>query len=218
MGAESAYGLWVLVLINSVIFIAFTVSFFHPHTARDWRAMGAFSAFLVALFTEMYGFPLTIYLLSGWLGSRFPAIVPTHAGGHILNDLIGWQGDPHLSPFHLASYVLIGGGFWLMASAWPVLWRAQRDGRLATGGPYRGIRHPQYAGLVLVMLGFLIQWPTLLTLAMFPVMLVAYFRLAVGEEREVRSRFGLEWDAYAAAHPRFVPHLGTPTHTAGGLG
>ncbi|HEV1996838.1 MAG TPA: isoprenylcysteine carboxylmethyltransferase family protein, partial [Candidatus Dormibacteraeota bacterium] len=153
MGAESAYGLWILVAINSAIVIAFTISFFHPHTGRDWRAMGAFSAFLVALFTEMYGFPLTIYVLSGWLGSRFPAIVPTHAGGHLLNDLIGWNWNPHVSPFHLASYVLIGGGFWLMASAWPVLWRAQREGRLATSGPYSWIRHPQYTGLALVMLG-----------------------------------------------------------------
>jgi protein-S-isoprenylcysteine O-methyltransferase Ste14 len=218
MGAESAYGLWILVAFNSVIFIAFAISFFHPHTARDWRAMGAFSAFLVALFTEMYGFPLTIYLLSGWLGSRFPAIVPTHAGGHIFNDVIGWKWDPHLSPFHLASYALIGGGFWLMASAWPVLLRAQRDGRLAIGGPYAKIRHPQYTGLALVMLGFLLQWPTLLTLAMFPVMLGAYFRLAVGEEREVKSRFGSDWDAYAESHPRFVPRLRPPIHTAGSPG
>jgi protein-S-isoprenylcysteine O-methyltransferase Ste14 len=215
MGAESAYGLWILVAINSAIVIAFAISFFHPHTGRDWRAMGAFSAFLVALFTEMYGFPLTIYLLSGWLGSRFPAIVPTHAGGHLFNDLIGWQWDPHLSPFHLASYALIGGGFWLMASAWRVLWRAQREGRLATDGPYASIRHPQYTGLALVMLGFLLQWPTLLTLAMFPVMLAAYFRLATSEEREVESRFSPEWEAYAESHPRFIPHLRALIHSGG---
>jgi protein-S-isoprenylcysteine O-methyltransferase Ste14 len=216
MGADSSYGLWVLVAINSVIFIGFAISFFHPHTARDWRAMGAFSGFMVALFTEMYGFPLTIYLLSGWLGSRFPAIVPTHAGGHLLNDLVGWTGDPHLSPFHLASYVFIGGGFWLMASAWPVLLRAQKESRLATGGPYARIRHPQYVGLALVMMGFLLQWPTLLTLAMFPVMLAAYFRLALSEEREVKARFGEDWALYAASHPRFIPHLERRPEAAGG--
>src|SRR5579859_1769669 len=135
-GDDFGGGLWALVAINSALFIFFAASFFHPATGRDWKAMGAFSAFLVALFTEMYGFPLTIYLLSGWLGSRFPAIVPTHAGGHLLNDLVGWTGDPHLSPFHLASYAFIGGGFWLMASAWAVLFRAQKESRLATGGPY----------------------------------------------------------------------------------
>ena len=210
MGGESAYGLWILVAINSMIFIGFAISFFHPRTVRDWRAMGAFSAFLVALFTEMYGFPLTIYLLSGWLGSRFPGIVPTHAGGHLFNDLIGWRWDPHLSPFHMASYAFIGGGFWLMASGWGVLWKAQREGHLAVTGPFARIRHPQYAGLGLVMIGFLLQWPTLLTVAMFPILLFAYYRLAVGEEREVRSRFGLEWDAYADSHPRFVPGFRIP--------
>ena len=80
--------------------------------------MGAFTAFLVALFTDMYGIPLTIHLLGSWLGSQFPLLRTTHAGGHLWNDLIGWTGDPHLSPFHLASYVAIGGGFWLIAVAW----------------------------------------------------------------------------------------------------
>jgi protein-S-isoprenylcysteine O-methyltransferase Ste14 len=169
--------------------------------------MGAYSAFIVALFTEMYGFPLTIYLLSGWLGSSFPALVPTHAGGHLLNDLIGWNGDPHLSPFHLASYVVMGAGFFLLSKAWPVLWKAQREERLATTGPYAAVRHPQYVGFLLIMAGFLLQWPTLLTLAMFPILAIAYARLAAAEERELRATFGAAYDEYAAATPRFVPRL-----------
>ena len=204
---EYGYGLWFLVLLNSVIFIAFAVSFFHPKTRRDWRAMGAFSAFIVALFTEMYGFPLTIYLLTGWLGSRFPQLNLTHGGGHLLNDLIGWTGDPHFSPFHLMSYVLIGAGFWLIATAWKVLWLAQRSGQLATSGPYRAVRHPQYAGLLLVMIGFLLQWPTILTLLMFPVLVFVYWRLAVSEEREVGSALGPAWLEYSAHTPRFLPRL-----------
>ncbi len=208
---DDAYGLWFLVLINSAVFIVFAVSFFRPRTKRDWRAMGAFSAFIVALFTEMYGFPLTVYLLSGWLGSRFPALSLTHSGGHLWNDLIGWTGDPHVSPFHLASYVLIGGGFWVITTGWKVLWAAQRGERLAVSGPYARLRHPQYAGFLLIMIGFLLQWPTLATLAMFPVLVLVYRRLAIGEEREVRQRFGAEWDAYAARTPRFLPHVGRPS-------
>ena len=207
-GDDFGGGLWVLVAINSVIFIAFAASFFHPRSRRDWRVMGTYSAFIVALFTEMYGFPLTIYLLSGWLGSSFPALVPTHAGGHLLNDLIGWQGDPHLSPFHLASYVVMGAGIILLSRAWPVLWKAQREHRLATTGPYGAVRHPQYLGFLLIMAGLLLQWPTLLTIVMFPVLTVAYMRLAIAEERDVRAEFGADYAAYAAATPRFIPRVG----------
>ena len=203
--ADYGYGLWFLVAVNSAVFIIFGFSFFHPRTGRDWRAMGAFSAFVVALFTEMYGFPLTVYLLSGWLGSRFPELTFSHANGHVLNDLIGWSGDPHLSPFHIASYIVIGAGFWLIASAWGVLHEAQRSGRLAVTGPYAKIRHPQYAGFLLIMVGFLLQGPTIPTLAMFPVLAIAYWRLAIGEEGEVRKAFGAAWEAYAIRTPRFIP-------------
>jgi protein-S-isoprenylcysteine O-methyltransferase Ste14 len=199
------YGLRALVVIDTVVFVVFAFSFFHPRTRRDWKAMGAFSAFIVALFTEMYGVPLTIYLLSGIFGNRL-GLDLTHNGGHLWSDLLGWNGDPHLSPFHLASYAFIGGGFWLMAAAWPHLWRAARDGTLATSGPYERIRHPQYAGFMLIMIGFLLQWPTLVTLAMFPVLLVVYRRLAIAEEAEVHAQFGSQWHTYAASHPRFIPH------------
>jgi protein-S-isoprenylcysteine O-methyltransferase Ste14 len=198
------YGPWLLVVVNSAIFILFAVSFFHPRSQRDWRAMGVFSGFLVALFTEMYGFPLTIYLLSGVLGSR---IGLSHNSGHLWSDHIGWPWDPHLSPLHLASYALIGGGFWLIASAWSVLWRAQKNGTLATAGAYARVRHPQYAGFLLIMIGFLLQWPTLGTLVMFPVLVLMYRRLAIAEEREVRANFGSDWDVYAARTLRFIPQL-----------
>ena len=203
--ADAAYGLWPLVILNTALFVLFAVSFFHPKTERDWRVMGGFSAFMVALFTEMYGVPLTVYLLGSWLGSRFPLLEDTHAGGHVWNDLIGWGGDPHLSPFHLASYVFIGGGFWLVAAAWPALFAAARSDHLATTGPYAWVRHPQYDGLLLVMIGFLLQWPTIPTLLMFPVLVLVYTRLARAEEREVAARFSDVWRSYAAATPGFVP-------------
>src|SRR6266498_4859562 len=174
-----AYGLWPLVIINTAVFAIFAFSFFKPRTARDWRSFGAFSAFLVALFTEMYGFPLTIYLLSGWLASRYPGIdLLSHNNGHLWETVLGWQGDPHLNPLHLLSNVLIGGGFILLAAAWRVLFAAQQARQLATPGPYAYVRHPQYDGFILIMLGFLLQWPTLLTLAMFPILVAMYVRLA----------------------------------------
>jgi protein-S-isoprenylcysteine O-methyltransferase Ste14 len=205
MDAQAAYGLWPLVILNTALFALFAVSFFHPRTGRDWRAMGAFTAFLLALFTEMYGIPLTVYLLSGWLGSRFPALQPTHSGGHLWNDLIGWTADPHISPFHLASYVFIGGGFWLIATAWRVLHDAAHTGRLATTGPYARVRHPQYDGFLLIMIGFLLQWPTIPTLVMFPVLALVYLRLSRAEEREVAARFGADWQTYADTTPAFIP-------------
>ncbi|SHF39961.1 Protein-S-isoprenylcysteine O-methyltransferase Ste14 [Modicisalibacter ilicicola DSM 19980] len=203
-----SYGLWGLVILNSAIFIFFAFSFFRPQSKRDWRSFGAFSAFLVALFTEMYGFPLTIYFLSGWLQSRFPEVDWfSHDAGHLLEMVFGWQANPHFGPFHLLSMVFIGAGFVIIAVAWRALYATQREGRLATDGPYAHVRHPQYVGFVLVMVGFLLQWPTLLTLVMFPVLVWMYRRLALREETEVAARFGEEWRRYASKTPRFLPRL-----------
>jgi methanethiol S-methyltransferase len=203
-----AYGLWPLVLINAAVFLLFAFSFTHPRSARDWRAFGAFAAFIVALFTEMYGFPLTIYLLAGWLGKRFPNLdLLSHNAGHLWETVLGWRGNPHWNPLHLFSNLLIGGGFILLAAAWRVLYEAQRLHTFAVSGPYAAIRHPQYAGFLLIMLGLLLQWPTLPTLLMFPVLVTMYVRLARREEREVLLEFGAVYARYAAATPAFVPHL-----------
>lgn len=205
--AQSAYGLWSLVVFNSAVFIMFAFSFFKPSTARDWRSFGAFSAFIVALFVEMYGFPLTIYLLSGWLQSRFPQVdLLSHNAGHLWSTLLGEKGDPHFGALHIASYVLIGYGFFLLSNAWHVLYHAQRQQVLATAGPYARIRHPQYVAFVMILLGFLLQWPTLLTLLMFPILMIMYGRLAVTEEEEMRAQFGEAFDTYAAKTPRFIPN------------
>lgn len=207
-GEAPAYGLWLIAIINAAVFIIFAFSFARPSTARDWRSFGAFSAFLLALFTEMYGFPLTIYLLSGWLASRYPGVaLLAHNEGHLWTTLLGWQGDPHLSPFHLLSYFLIGGGFFLISSAWDVLYKAQRTHMIATTGPYAYVRHPQYGGFILIMLGFLAQWPTLITLLMFPVLVTMYVRLARREERESIVEFGKQYTDYAANTPAFFPRL-----------
>ena len=204
-----AYGLWALVVINSAIFIIFAFSFFKPRTGRDWRSFGAFSAFLVALFTEMYGFPLTIYLLSGWLQTRYPGIDWfAHDAGHLPEMLFGWKANPHFGPFHILSTLFIGGGFILLASAWRTLYQAQLAGTVAMTGPYARIRHPQYAAFILIMFGFLLQWPTILTLAMFPILVAMYVRLARREEKEALAAFGHAYARYAALTPAWLPRVG----------
>ncbi len=205
----SAYGLWWAVAINSLIFIAFAFSFFRPKSPRDWRTFGAFSAFLVALFTEMYGFPLTIYLFSGWLSSRFPGIDwYAHDSGHLLEMMFGWGGNPHVGPFHLLSSVFVFGGFILLAFAWRVLYRAQRERTLATSGAYALVRHPQYLAFISIMFGFLLQWPTLPTLVLFPLLVLMYLRLARREERDSSADFGEVYRRYRDRTPAFIPRFG----------
>ena len=129
-----AYGLWMLAILNSAIFIIFAFSFFKPQTGRDWRSFGAFSAFLVALFAEMYGFPLTIYMLSGWLQSRWPDINwLSHDAGHLPEMMFGWRLNPHFGPFHFLSFVFIGGGFWLISAGWQTALRGPKKARTGDG-------------------------------------------------------------------------------------
>ena len=218
---EAGYGLWSLVVVNSAIILFLAFSFWRPKTKRDWRAFGGFSAFIIALFTEMYGFPLTIYLLSGWLQKRFPGTnILSHDFGHLWSDLIGWKSDPHLSPFHIASNLLIFGGIWLLWSSWRVLLAAQKAGEVATSGPYHYVRHPQYVAFLLVMFAFLLQWPTLLTAIMFPVLWILYVRLAISEERDSVRQFGDAYLRYALRTPRFIPQIGANArryHVAEGI-
>jgi protein-S-isoprenylcysteine O-methyltransferase Ste14 len=156
----------------------------------------------------MYGFPLTIYFLSGWLQSRYPNIDWfSHDAGHILEMMFGWKTNPHAGPFHILSFLFIGGGFILISTAWKVLYDAQQRRALATSGPYSYVRHPQYVGFILVMFGFLLQWPTILTLAMFPVLTVMYVKLAGTEERDSTAEFGEAYAKYAAEVPGFIPKL-----------
>lgn len=208
-GGLPAYGLWSLVVINTAVFILFAFSFARPRSPRDWRSFGAFSGFIVALFVEMYGVPLTVYLLAGWLQTRYPGLDPlAHYADHLWLTIFGLKGDPHFGVLHLLSNLLILAGFILLSAAWRVLHAAQRERRPATTGAYAHVRHPQYVGFIVIMLGFLLQWPTLLTLAMFPLLVLMYVRLAHAEEQEARRAFGGEFERYAAVTPRWIPHLG----------
>lgn len=209
MQNDSSYGLWTLVILNSAIFIFFAFSFVKPRTKSDWRSLGAFSAFIVALFTEMYGFPLTIYFFSGWLTEKYPGIdFLAHNNGHLLHTLLGFEGNPHFDPLHIASNIFIILGFFLLASAWGVLHKAQQTGSLAVDGWYARCRHLQYLAFIMIMFGFLLQWPTLPTLVMFPILVVVYIKLARREEQMAVTEFGDVYREYMTKTPAFFPNLG----------
>lgn len=203
------YGLWLMVILNSVIFIVFAFSFFKPKSAVDWGAFGGFSAFLVALFTEMYGFPLTLFLIAPWLERNFPGMNPfAHDTGMLWNIIFNINADnPMFSWWHTVSMIIIGAGLILVVNAWQTLLKAYKEQRLATTGLYRYVRHPQYDGFLLVMIGYFMMWPTILTLLMLPILIVMYIRLARKEESAIEKEFGEAYREYKKKTPAFIPKL-----------
>lgn len=153
--------------------------------------------------------------MSGWLQSRYPNVDWfSHDAGHLLEMMFGWKANRHIGPFHLLSFGFIIAGFGVISAGWKVLYEAQRRRAPATSGIYSYVRHPQYVGFILVMFGFLLQWPTLLTLEMFPELTIMYVRVARAEERESLREFGDAYSAYMAQVPGFIPRFGAPGGSA----
>ncbi len=206
------YGNWLLVIGISAVFLLFLFDAFKPKTAMDWRTFGLFAAFIVALFAEMYGFPLTIYLLTAWFGTKLPQLNLTHNSGHLWETVLGNTGDPHMSPLHIISNVSLVGGVLLIGAAWNILYAAAKNRTLATTGPYRYIRHPQYIGFILIIIGFLLQWPTIPTLLMAPFLIWRYVRLAHEEERQISTIYP-SYKTYQSKTPAWTPSLSTLRHS-----
>lgn len=200
---EYSYGLWSTVIVNILVFGIFTYTAFKPATKRDWRTLGAFTAFMVALFSEMFGFPLTIYFLTSILGSKYPVFDPfTHLNGHLWVALSGGSIVVY-SILHPLSNVFIFSGLIVIAIGWKGIHAG--NGELVTSGIYKYIRHPQYSGFVLMIVGFLIQWPTIITLIMAPILLVMYTKLAKKEEKKMVELFGEKYEEYRKQVPAFIP-------------
>ncbi len=200
-----AYGMWVIAAFNLGLFLFFILSFIKPKKIKEWRNMGVVTAFLLALFTEMYGFPLTIYLLTGWMGEAYPVLQPySHKYGHLWVVVFGGSTFAWAVVMGLSLLFLIAG-YSLMSKGWRQIHGAHAG--LVTGGVYAYVRHPQYTGLFLLIVSFLIQWPTLLTVIMAPILLFAYVRLSLSEEADVIEQFGQEYLKYAVTKPMFFPSL-----------
>ena len=200
------YGLWSMVLFNVILFGAFVLGFLRPKKKYEWRTLGVFAAFILALFTEMYGFPLTIYVLLSLFGKDLGIVDPfQHVNGHLLGTVFGAPGWLKLFICMLGGFVMVIGLI-IMSKGWKKIHAA--EDKLITTGVYRYVRHPQYAGLFLVTIGMLIQWPTLTTLLMWPILMYAYYRLAMREEREVEAKFGEAYAMYKNRVPAFIPKLG----------
>ena len=205
------YGLWWLVVIHVAWVAVFVVAFLRPTRRREWRSLGVLVGFVVALYVEMFGFPLTIYLLTSVLGRLRVPQPFAHLNGNLWATLL-------LGPWAAAPLMFVGGllilaGTLVLATAWRVLHRAH--GALVTRGAYAVVRHPQYSALFLVILGALIQWPTILTLLMAPALVVAYVRLACREEREMEARFGEAYREYLRLGPGFIPAMPLPSGGSG---
>jgi protein-S-isoprenylcysteine O-methyltransferase Ste14 len=195
------YGLWRIVILHVGGLLVFALAFLRPARPREWRSLGIFTAFVAALYVEMFGFPLTIYVLTALLG-HFPAPEPfAHMSGNLWATLV--LGRWMAAPLMLVGGLMILVGTLVLAAGWTRIYRAQ--GGLVTAGPYAVVRHPQYSGLFLVILGALVQWPTILTVLMAPVLVVAYVWLARCEEGELEARFGEAYRAYCRSVPPFVP-------------
>lgn len=197
------FGNWGLVLTSVLIFTIFSLGFIIPFKKRDWRSLGIYEAFLVALFTEMFGFPLTVYILTSFLGFNIPL---TLRGGHLF---VGLMEKAGFQQAYLAVHVASGGliliGIILVIWGWKKVYYA-RD-MLVENGPYRYVRHPQYLGLFSIALSLLIMWPTFLTMVMFPVLVNMYYRLAKKEEKEMIKRFGDTYREYRDRTGMFLPRL-----------
>ncbi len=202
---DYAYGMWVVAAFNVGLFLFFILSFLKPRGSEEWRSMGVVTAFLVALFAEMYGFPLTIFMLTSWLGDAYPVLQPfNHKLGHLWVVVFG--GSTLAWALVMAfSLTLMIMGYVLLSKGWSQIHAAR--GGLVTDGIYAYARHPQYTGLFLLISGFLVQWPTLPTVLMAPILYFAYVRLAKKEERRVWEEYGEAYAEYARNTPAFFPPM-----------
>jgi protein-S-isoprenylcysteine O-methyltransferase Ste14 len=182
---------WLLVAGSIAFFLLFLLPLkFRRKT--DWRSAGIYTAFLISLFIEMYGLPLTVYLTSAFVSMPSSNQIP---------DLILTFGGFALNLWMLIGLIITTIGAGIVALGWYTIYNAEG---LAQKGIYKYSRHPQYLGIILITVGWFIGWPTPLTAAILPILIYEYYRLSKEEEAEALQEFGENYREYMQNTPRFI--------------
>ncbi|HJT70835.1 MAG TPA: isoprenylcysteine carboxylmethyltransferase family protein [Terriglobales bacterium] len=200
---SGGWGQWWLAAVMIVIASWLVYRYLAPKGWREWTGAGLIQAFIVALYAEMYGFPVTIYVLTTVFGLKIPWL---HMSGHLWATLLGYGALGDVIEM-LLGFAFVIGGIGLLIEGWRELYEGNRQQRLVMDGVYGVVRHPQYTGIFLALFGQLIHWPTIVTLALFPIIVFAYVRLAYKEERRMIERFGSQYRVYQQRVPMFFPRL-----------
>jgi protein-S-isoprenylcysteine O-methyltransferase Ste14 len=196
-------GVWALAVIMIVGVSWFFYRYFAPKNWREWAGAGLVQAFIIALYAEMYGFPLTIYLLVRWFG-----LDRKYLSANLWSTLLG-IGETGMMISMILGYFLAFVGIGLFAQGWRELYKAHQQKHLATDGLYGIVRHPQYTGLFLGLFGEgVVHWPTLFSVGLFPLIVLFYVLLARKEERRMVERFGEAYRGYQRRVPMFIPLWG----------
>ena len=195
-------GLWPVAVIMIVVASWFLYRYLAPKTWREWAGAGLVQAFIIALYAEMYGFPLTIYILV-----RFFHIDRGYLSANLWSTLLG-MGETGMLISMVIGYGLLFVGIGLFAQGWRQLYRARQQNRLVTDGLYGLVRHPQYTGLFIGLFGEgVVHWPTIFSVILFPIIVLVYTLLAYREERRVLEQFGEQYRIYQQHVPMFFPGL-----------
>lgn len=173
---------WDLVLLNIAGFLLFIIPLQFRRKA-DWKSFSIYSAFIISLFVEMYGIPLTVYLSSASMLSVAPPQTSWHAVRLLGESFM-------LTPWMITGLVVTLLGMAIVALGWITIYRS--EGELVDSGIYSYSRHPQYVGIILIALGWFIGWPTLLTTLLLPLLIYTYYDLSRKEEQEVSKEVGEE--------------------------